>query len=483
MPKITIPANGWRPRKHQLKLWGYLEHGGKRAIEVAHRRWGKDDVALHWGAVAAMTRVGGMFHMLPEYAQARKAIWTAVNPHTGKRRIDEAFPHLIRENTNEQEMFIRFKNGSTWQVVGSDNFDRLVGVSVAGMTFSEWATANPAAWAYLAPVVAENNGWALFITTPRGRNHAYNTLKLAQADRNWFAEVSPISSTRAISNEIVEEQRREYRALFGIDAGDALIDQEFYCSFEAAILGSYYGRDMADAETAGRVGEVKVWEGLPVHTAWDLGVSRGSDTMVFWFFQIVPAESGRAQVRVVDYYAASGMAIKHYADVIKQRAEERGYQRGNAWVPHDAKVPEMTSSGKDGRAKQRIEVMIEEGLNPKLVPDHKVADGISAVRQIIARCHWDAERCADGIEALKQYQHEWDPEARIFKDTPKKDWSTHPADAFRYLAMAYREIRVPAVQEPGKMFSMDPSTLPIGVRGATLDDLWALQPKRRSGRI
>lgn len=467
-----------------MKFWGALEAGKRRCVEIAHRRWGKDEIALNWAAVSAMTRVGGYWHMLPEFAQARKAIWTAVNPHTGKRRIDEAFPHIIRENTNEQEMFIRFKTGSTWQVIGSDNYDRLVGVSVAGMTISEWATANPAAWAYLAPVVAENNGWALFITTPRGRNHAYNTLKLAQADpANWFSEVSPISSTHAIPMEVVEEQRKEYHALFGIDAGDALIEQEFFCSFEAAILGAYYGREMTIAEQQERlVTGLKIWPGVPVHTAWDLGVSRGSDTMVAWFFQIVPSESGRAMVRIVDYYAASGMGIQHYADLLRDRALERGYQRGTDYVPHDAKVPEMTSSGKDGRAKQRIEVMIECGMKPKLVVDHKVADGISAVRQIIGRCYWDADRCKDGIEALRQYQHEWDPEARIFKDTPKKDWATHPADAFRYLAMAYREIRAQPQPDPGRMLTMDPDTLPSGVKGVRFDDLWA-KNGQRSRRI
>src|SRR5207344_2899060 len=165
-PEISLPHAGWLPRPHQMHLWSYLQSGGRRAMAVWHRRAGKDEICLHHAAKSAFERAGNYWHCLPEYAQARKAIWTAVNPHTGKRRIDEAFPHVIRENTNEQEMFIRFKTGATWQVIGSDNYDRLVGVSVAGMTISEWATANPAAWAYLAPVVAENNGWALFITTP-----------------------------------------------------------------------------------------------------------------------------------------------------------------------------------------------------------------------------------------------------------------------------------------------------------------------------
>src|SRR5690606_5149766 len=129
---------------------------GKRAIEIAHRRWGKDDLILHRTAVAAFERPASYWHMLPQFAQARRAIWTAVNPHTGKRRIDEAFPHEIREATNDQEMFIRFKNGSTWQLVGSDRYDNLVGAGVAGVVFSEWALANPSAWGYIRPMVEED---------------------------------------------------------------------------------------------------------------------------------------------------------------------------------------------------------------------------------------------------------------------------------------------------------------------------------------
>ena len=165
---IDLPANGWIERPHQRRLWSYLQRGGRRAIEVAHRRWGKDDVALHHTCIAAHERTATYWHCLPEYAQARKAIWTAVNPHTGVQRIDEAFPREIRENTNDQEMFIRFKCGSTWQVIGSDRYNSLVGAGVAGVVFSEWALANPAAWGYISPMMRENNGWALFITTPRG---------------------------------------------------------------------------------------------------------------------------------------------------------------------------------------------------------------------------------------------------------------------------------------------------------------------------
>jgi hypothetical protein len=166
--EVVLPHK-WRPRSYQRKLWNYLETGGKRALAIWHRRAGKDDIALHWAATAAMQRPGSYWHLLPSYNQARKAIWAAVNPHTGVRRIDEAFPQEIRETTLEQEMFIRFCNGSTWQVIGSDNYDTLVGTPPAGIVFSEWARANPASWAYLAPILIENSGWALFITTPVGR--------------------------------------------------------------------------------------------------------------------------------------------------------------------------------------------------------------------------------------------------------------------------------------------------------------------------
>ena len=145
--RIRLPANNWTPRPYQIPLWQYLEQGGKRAINIWHRRAGKDEVCLHWAAVAAHQRRATYWHMLPEYAQGRKAIWTAVNPHTGMRRIDEAFPLDIRDSTNDQEMFIRFKNGSTWQIVGSDRYDAAVGSPPAGITFSEWALSNPACWA------------------------------------------------------------------------------------------------------------------------------------------------------------------------------------------------------------------------------------------------------------------------------------------------------------------------------------------------
>ena len=235
---MSITSVERRIRWYQRPFHEYLVNTPcARAIEIAHRRWGKDEVVLAATCELAFKRVGSYWHCLPEYAQARKALWTAVNAHTGRRRIDEAFPPELRESTNDQEMFIRFKNGSTWQMIGSDRYDATVGAGVAGIAYSEWALANPSAWAYHRPMLEENNGWAAFITTPRGRNHAKSMYDMAVKSPRWFAEISSINETRALTSEQLDESLAEYIAIYGEDIGRAQFDQEYLCSFNAAILG------------------------------------------------------------------------------------------------------------------------------------------------------------------------------------------------------------------------------------------------------
>lgn len=443
-----------------MEAWRAVERGVKRSLLVWHRRAGKDEVALHEAAIAAHQRPATYWHMLPEFSQARKAIWNAVNPHTGKRRIDEAFPHELRENTNDHEMFIRFKSGSTWQVVGSDRYNAAVGTPPAGIVFSEWALSNPAAWGYLAPILLENGGWARFITTPRGRNHCKKMMDMVKDDPKWFAQVLTVNDTKAISPEAVEEQRKEYHALFGVDQGDALIEQEYYCSFEAAILGAYWGREMSLAEKEGRVCSVPYEPELPVHTAWDLGVG---DSTAIWFFQV----HGQ-HIRVIDHYEAHGYAVDHYVQVLR----EKPYRYGNDYVPHDAKVREWTNAGPGGLAKSRVETLIEFKRKPVLVPSHKLDDGINAARRTLSRCVFDQTNCGEGLEALRQYRREWDEGDRVFRDTPLHDWTSHTADAFRYLAMAWQVLAGDKPKpEPGK-----------NIHTMSLNDLWK-STKQQDRRI
>ena len=186
-------------------------------------------------------------------------------------------------------MFIRFKNQSTWQVIGSDTYDSLVGAGVAGIVFSEWALANPSAWGYLSPMMRENNGWALFITTPRGKNHAYDMFNHAVKSDDWYAEISDAKATGAFSDEQLDGIRAEYVALYGKDFGSSQFEQEYLCSFEANILGSYYGGELASARSDGRICAVKHDPDLPVQTVWDIGYS---DDTVILFVQVAANEAG-----------------------------------------------------------------------------------------------------------------------------------------------------------------------------------------------
>jgi len=422
MTERALPASNWSPRPYQRKLWTYLENGGARAYEVAHRRWGKDDVALHWAAVSAMQRVGNYWHMLPEASQAKKAIWNAVNPHTGRRRIDEAFPDWMVKTRNEQEMFIRFINGSTWQVVGSDNFNSLVGSTPIGIVFSEWALANPSAWAFMSPILMENGGWAMFITTPRGRNHAKTFFDAMRKEDDWFCEVSNVEQTGRFTPEQLAKERRSLIAQYGEDDGGAKYEQEYDCSFDAAIQGSYYGKIMKALDEQGRLGDVPHNPALPVITAWDLGIG---DSTVIWCVQQVGGE-----VRVIDCIASSGVGIDWYV----RELGKRPYTFKQHIVPHDAENSEL------GTGLRRIDTMRSLGMKPvRVLPRSSIEDGINAARALLPRCRIDRTNCSRGIDALEQYRRVWDDANKCFRDRPLHDWASDYADAFRYLAVGLRD--------------------------------------------
>jgi hypothetical protein len=424
---VKVPFNGWRPRPHQKRLWNFLENGGKRAMAVWHRRAGKDEVCLHYTMTAAAERIGNYWHCLPEFLQGRKAIWTAINAHTGKRRIDEAFPRQLRDNTNDNEMFIRFKNGSTWQVIGSDRYDATVGAGVAGIVYSEWALANPSAWAYHRPMVEENAGWATFITTPRGRNHALAMFRHAEQSPEWFAERLTVDDTHALTPAALAEALREYTALYGQDVGRAQYLQEYFCDWQAAILGAYFAMEMAQVRNEGRVIEVDAIEGEMVHRVWDLGIK--DDTSIWWY----QVQGG--QVIILDHYANSGGGVDHFAEQVEKRRNLHGWRDGNDWVPHDAKIREWGIPG--GRT--RVESMRMQGLNPILVPWATFADGIEAARRTLPLCVFHPRTEETGLAALEQYRREWDDEKKAFRATDVHDWTAHPAASFRYLSLAWRQ--------------------------------------------
>jgi phage terminase large subunit len=419
---IQLP-NAWTPRSYQEPLWRHLHGGGKRAYCVWSRRSGKDDTALHWTACAMFERVGTYWHMLPEAEHARKAIWEAINPHTGKRRIDEAFPKELRETTRNNEMFIRFKNGSSWQLVGSDNYDTLVGPSPIGIVYSEWALGNPQAWGYLRVALAENNGWAVFITTPRGKNHAHTMLEYAKKSEGWFTQILTVDDTGHIDKDILANELKEMQSMYGPDAGRALFRQEYYCNFEASVVGSYYG-DLMEEAAKKRIGPVPPTPMAPTVTGWDIGIG---DSTAIWFMQMIGREP-----RLIDYYETNGKGLDHYVKVIK----DKDYNYSRHYLPHDA----GHKSNQTGKSYD--EQMVEMGMPKSLITVLARSDvdaGIQQVRQLLPVAWFDKERCTRGIECLTSYRRKWDERNKVYSTAPLHDFASHGADAMRYLAVGIAE--------------------------------------------
>jgi len=419
--KVELP-NLWTPRAYQEPLWRHMHGGGKRAIAIWPRRHGKDDLALHFTACAAHERVGVYWHLLPQQNQARKAIWDAVNPHTGRRRIDDAFPQALRDTTREQDMLIRFKTGSTWQVIGSDNYDALVGTPPIGVVFSEWALSNPQAWSLIRPILLENGGWAVFITTPRGRNHAHRMFQMAQASDDWFAERLTSDDTGVFTPESLATERAELIAERGEEDGEAIFQQEYMTSWSAALPGAYYARLIDKAEADGRVGFVPYNPQKQVHTAWDLG---RNDATVIWFVQ-----ANGAGWDVVDYYANTSVGLDHYVKVVK----DKDYNYGEHLLPHDAENEQLNGQGVTGSIEESAKSMGLKGV--RVVPRTKsVANDINEVRQILPMCRFDKDKCEKGLDALRSYRRIWDEKLKAYRDTPLHDWASDPADAFRTFAI------------------------------------------------
>lgn len=453
---MNIPHN-WTPRPYQLDLFRALQTQKiKRAFACWHRRSGKDEVALHWAAVAAVTRNATYWHMLPEAAQARKAIWNAVNPHSGKRRIDEAFPQEIRKSTNEQEMFIKFVNGSTWQVVGSDNYNSLVGAPPAGVTFSEYALANPLSWGYLRPILLENDGWALFITTPRGRNHAATMYDNAVQSPDWFAQKLNAEQTGVFTPAQLENECRELINEHGETVGRSLFRQEYYCSFDAAILGSIYGEWVEKAEGEGRIVPGLFDPNLPVYTAWDLGYS---DATAVWFYQLAHGE-----VRFIDYWEDIGRDAQQCCEVLygrkinvellnpetsavikwgfgepNEHSHRQSYRYHLHHQPHDAAYKLQTARGRSF-----AQQCYEFGIKAVVIQSTNQETAVQATRKLFPQYWFDRDRCKEGLNVLRNYQFEYDSNNQVLKKIPKHDWSSHGSKAIEIVGRT----NINTVKEP-----------------------------------
>lgn len=423
MPEITLPHE-WSPRDYQRPAWNAVVGGTKRIALAWHRRAGKDDLCLR----AASLRMfdpdmpqGNVWYMLPEAAQAKKAIWEAINPHSKKRRLFEAFPEEIIKDQRNNDMFLRLANDTTFQVVGSDNFNSLIGSPPVGLIFSEYAVSDPAAWAYLRPIIAENGGWVIFNSTVRGHNHFKELIDNGKSRSDWFTQVLPASETNVFSEEKLAEERDDYIAENGPLIGQALFDQEYNCSFDAAVIGAYYADLVAEAENGGRITDLVYDKRKPLITAWDLGVAN----MAVW-----AGQSNGHYIEWLKFLHGSGQGVEWYVDELRNQ----GFQNfGKAYLPHDA------DTGQAATGDTPKEVLEGIGIECDIVFKLSPQDGIAAVRGMFPRMRFDREGCDYGIKALRQYASDYDAKLRTVKPTPKHDWASHPADAMRYFAVGHRD--------------------------------------------
>jgi hypothetical protein len=387
------------------------------ACVVAHRRAGKTVACVNELIKACLTcdkQNPRYAYLAPFYAQAKDVVWTYLKEFAG------VIPGV---QFNESELRADFPNGGRIRLYGADNYDRLRGIYLDGVVLDEYADMDPRAWAeVIRPALSDRKGWAVFIGTPKGQNGFYKVWKGdsetgwpgAEADPEWLALMLKASETGLVDEEELRDARRTM-------TGDQY-EQEFECSFEAAVIGAYYAKQMKRADEAKRIGKVPWEPGLEVHTAWDLGIG---DSTAIWFAQMHGKE-----VRVIDFYEASGVGLDHYAKVLR----EKPYVYAEHILPHDVAVKEL------GTGKSRLEVLDGLGIrNVRVLPNLRIEDGINAARLFIERCWFDADNCRRGVEALKAYRAEYDEKLQVLKLRPLHNWASHPADAFRYLALGMRD--------------------------------------------
>jgi hypothetical protein len=419
MPTVVIP---YKPRPLQTQLHEAMGRS-RWTVAVCHRRFGKTVMAVNHLQMAALTchKQRPRFHYIaPTFRMGKQAAWDYFKWYAA------GIPGVEK---NEAELRINYPNGGQIQILGADNPDSMRGIYSDGAVFDEYGLQPPNVFTeVMRPAFSDRQGWALFIGTPNGRNQFQKVAQEAQLNTtgDWHYASYKASETGYVPATELQNARQmmtqdEYA-------------QEYECSFEAAVKGAIYSAELLQARELGRVTRVPVEPVLPIDTDWDLGVG---DSTAIWFTQSL--RSG--EVRVVDFYENSGEGLPHYAQVLRQR----GYTYGRHWAPHDIAVKEFAS----GRS--RLETAGSLGLNFNIAPNVPIEDGIHAVRMLFPRCYFDSERCKGGLEALQHYRRDYNTRLNEFKATPVHDWSSHAADAFRYLAVrqgAPVEVRRSVVRQP-----------------------------------
>lgn len=399
----------------------------KRVVLVWHRRTGKDKTAFNIMITKARERVGNYYYYFPTLAEGRKILWDGKDK-TGMKFLDHIPEEFIavkngRQKKNDHEMKIEFTNGSLFQIMGTDDLN-VVGVNPVGCVFSEYSLMNPKAYELITPILRENGGWVMFIYTPRGFNHGWDRYNMALMNDDWFCQLLTINDTDGVfTQEDIEAERAEGKT-------EELIQQEYYCSFEYGLEGSYFTSLMMEAKEEGRISSVPHNKALGVQTAWDIGVG---DSTAIWFYQI-----DGIYHNFIDYYEMNNEGIEHYVNLLNKKKDENDYTYIKHYAPHDIAVRSWDAKkNKAGVLPTRKDTASDLGYDFITIqrPLSK-EDSIQAARKLIPMSRFDAVKCKDGIGALQNYQKVYNAKYKCFSETPLKNWATDGADAFQITALA-----------------------------------------------
>jgi len=397
---ITIP---YKPRD---AFWPLHERSERWAVVVAHSRAGKTVACVNELLKAALTSERKDFrgaYVAPFYRQAKAVAWDYL------KRYSSVVPNV---SINESELRIDYPNGARIQLFGADNADALRGMFFDLVVADEYGDWKPSVWAYvIRPALADRQGKAIIIGTPKGRNQFFEIYDLAQRSKDWLcltikadsSGILPESELNALKEELTEDAWR----------------QEMECDFDAALPGAIFGKELWKLEQDGRIKKDLYDKNLKTYAVLDLGFS--DDTAIWWF------QVGK-ELRLIDCYSASGMPISHYQEVLRGKPYTYGEW---LYLPHDARAKSLQT----GRSIEQQFTAL--GWKPRIVPELGLIDGVQASRLTLEDCYFD-EACREGIETLKQYQREYDEEKRCFRDKPRHDWTSHYADAFRYACLVWK---------------------------------------------
>lgn len=394
--EIRIP---YKPRPLQREVHKSLKRFN---VLVCHRRFGKSVLAINELILHAVNNPNHkLAYIAPTYRQGKAIAWDYLKQYTKPLMY-------FGGDKNETELRIDLWNGSKIQIYGADNNDSLRGLGFHGVIMDEYAIMAPRTWTEIVrPAISDTLGWVIFIGTPMGHNQFWEVYDYAlRGHKDWFGKMYRASETGVIPDDELEQAASIMT--------EEQYNQEFECSFTAAVSGSYYGKLMTKADNENRIGPVPLDSNVGVETWWDLGIG---DSTAIWFAQRVGEE-----VHLIDYYENSGESLMHYADVL----EDKGYTYSRHIAPHDIQAREL------GTGKSRLEVSQELGIMFEVAPRLEVDHGIESVRNALPYCWFDREKCKLGIDALRQYRKQWDEKNQVFKSKPLHDWCSHSADAFRY---------------------------------------------------